>query len=115
MEYNTDPECSNHLVPFNIVPVVNYQGAGCTLIGHIYPDYQELMNLFWLYSAAILDHSGPSSRRHTVTAVNHCKASEQTVQLQPGVSLLSHYELSHLQHSGYIWMDTTVAGGIILY
>ena len=43
MEYSTDPECSNHLVPFNIVPVVNYQGAGCTLIGHIYPDYRELM------------------------------------------------------------------------
>ena len=49
MEYSTDPECSNHLAPFNIVPVVNYQGAGCTLRGHIYPDYRELMYLFWLY------------------------------------------------------------------
>ena len=49
MEYSTDPGCSNHVVPFNIVPVVNYQGAGCTLIGHIYPDYRELMYLFWLY------------------------------------------------------------------
>ena len=49
MEYSTDPECSNHLVPFNIVPVMNYQGAGCTLRGHIYPDYRKLMYLFWLY------------------------------------------------------------------
>ena len=61
MEYSTDPECSNHLVPFNIVPVVNYQGAGCTLIGHIYPDYGELMYLFWLYLPPSWITRGPSA------------------------------------------------------
>ena len=61
MEYSTDPECSNHLVPFNIVPVVNYQGAGCTLIGHIYPDYRELMYLFWLYLPPSWITRGPSA------------------------------------------------------
>ena len=75
MEYSTDPECSNHLVPFNIVPDVNYQGAGCTLIGHIYPHYRELMYLFWLYLPPSWITRGPSADDTQWQAVNHCKAS----------------------------------------